>query len=151
MEILKSTITMKMKQSIKKQFKLILAITILGGIYAFGYYGGKSSEVLQSNTLNTVQAKALADNYSSTAPKISGIIESVYIDKSTLEDMNAVMNVKRSAEGLRLYFGKDTDGGDANLVVAVTNNTDDTSFILKSAGVANPCPNACDTKSAIRN
>jgi hypothetical protein len=142
---------MKMNQVFLKPFTYLVAIALLSGIYAFGYYGGKSSKILQSNTLNTTQAKELADNYSSTAPKIRGVLESIYIDKATLEDMNAVMNVKRSADGLRIYFGRDGSGGNANLVVAVSNNSDDTSFILKSGGIANPCPNACDAQSAIRN
>lgn len=142
---------MKMKSITTRALAIAIAAVCLFGIYAFGYYGGKSSKILQSNTLSTSQAKSLADNYSVNATTINGIVESIYIDRATLEDMNAVMNVKRNADGLRLYFGKETDGSAANLVVGVTNNSDDTSFILKSAGIANPCPNSCDTKSAIRN
>ncbi len=131
--------------------KASFVVFALTGIYAFGYYGGKTSKILQDNTLTAPQARILADNYERNAPVINGVVESVYLDKTVLADLNAMLNVKRNADGIRLYFGKETSGSAANLLVAVTKNIDDTSFILKSAGIASPCPTVCDAQSALRN
>ncbi len=142
---------MKKKITVPNVVKSGFVAIALAGFYAFGYYGGITSKIMQDNTLTAPQAKILADNYERNAPVVNGVVESVYIDKTTLADLNAMLTVKRNADGIRLYFGKETNGSAANLLVAVTKNTDDTSFILKSAGIASPCPTACDTQSAIRN
>lgn len=142
---------MKRDKTISLILKTITAFVLIVSIYAFGYHGGSTANANLNSTLTPTQAKELLQNYKEATPPISGVVEGIYIDKTMLEDLNATLNEKRNADGVRFYFGKAADGSVANFIVAVTKAADDTTFILKSAGIASSCPNVCDSKSAIRN
>lgn len=142
---------MKSKFNLSGILKTCLVLTFTVSIYAFGYYSNNSANYFQDNTLTAKQAKVLVDNYQAKAPVVDGKIEAFFVSKKLLEDINALASIKKSADGVRVYFGEDAEGKTANLVVAVNNNSDDTSFILKSAGTVNPCPTSCDKESAIRS
>lgn len=127
----------------------VFSIAILA-VYAFGYSNGSTSKVLQDNTLTVEKAKILMANYKEVAPTINGKLEAVFISKKLLEDVNALMSIKRNADGVRVYFGEEKNAETANLLVGVNGTTDDTSFILKSSGPAGTCPTACDARSELR-
>jgi len=140
-----------MRTNYTNLLKTSIFLIAIASVYAFGYSNGSTSKVLQDNTLTVEKAKVLIANYQETAPKIDGKIEALFISKKLLEDVNALMSIKRNADGVRVYFGAEKDAETANLVVSVSGNTDDTSFILKSGGSVGTCPTTCDTRSALRS
>jgi hypothetical protein len=142
---------MKIRSNYARLLKIGVISAISLSIYAFGYSNGSTSKVLQDNTLTVEKAKTLVANYQEGAPTVNGKIDAVFISKKLLEDVNALLSIKRNADGVRIYFGEDKDANTANLVVGVNGNADDTSFILKSTGPVGTCPTSCDSRSALQS
>jgi len=130
----------------RKLLILNLAILLLAGGFSFTSLNPLGE---QDQRVDEQAAIAMHDNYNRTAKSINGTIEAVYLDRQTIGDINAVLTMNQSSDGVRIYFGKDEKDNTVNLIVNTNGrkHEDDMNFILKSTGEMGVCPEACDLSS----
>ena len=97
----------------------------------------------QSNQIDLTTAKEYLQNNSETT-------KAILLDKETIADLNTILVQNNGANGVRVYFGKDANGGINNVLVPVKENfSDDTRYLLKSTNTVSICPHICDAESEL--
>jgi len=127
----------------------VLACAALLGVYSFTLDGPKFDQ--GGDGIGVEQAKMLHRTYmQNDPPLVNGAVQAIEVSDAALSIMNDVSKSNSGFNGVRLYFGLDSDGNTANVVVATADGKDMTSGYMRvSVGPATACPTVCDRASPI--
>jgi len=120
---------------------------------AFALYSFTSSDEIppQDGGITLSQAQTYHADYNTEGPKsISGVLEAIQLDKTTINTIVDVLN-KADSEGVRVYYGADETGGPMNVVVGTDKDGKDLTkrYMNATTGAVNVCPTVCDSDSPI--
>lgn len=108
-------------------------------------------QVGPNQPISTADAARYVSNYADQAEKVKAIIKGVVIEADQLEALNAVAAAHPGSNKFRLYFGKDDNGNDVSIAVAMDGQgNDQTDNMYSSARTgSNLCPPVCDATGTI--
>ena len=110
-----------------------------------------AQQVVTSQPISTEDAARFVATYADQAEKVKAVVKGVVIEAGQLESLNTVAAAHPNANKFRLYFGKDDNGGDVTIAVAMDgqgNDQTDTMYSSARTGT-NLCPPVCDANGTI--
>ncbi len=125
----------------------------LSALLAIGLYSFTFSRDIppQDGGITLQQAQAYHGDYNTEGgDSIAGVLEAVQLDKATIEMINDV-KAKAKSDGVRIYYGKNSDGETMNVIVGTDANGSDLTkrYMNVTTGAVNVCPTVCDSRSPI--
>ena len=139
---------MKIKLNLKSFAAGSLSALLVIGLYSFTF----SEEVVpQDGGITLQEAQTYHSDYNTEGgDSIAGVLEAVQLDKATINTINDV-KTKAKSDGVRIYYGKNSDGETMDVVVGTDAQGKDLTnrYMNVTVGAVNVCPTVCDSRSPI--